>query len=136
MVINHLANTTDVADLGGAFSPERLSYAGEMTLLGMLMVFSVLAILWVVLSLFKVLFAKNTDTPKTHKADDEAVQVTAPAANVEQPVSSTNDDQLVAILTAAVAAYISSEEPSAAYSGGFRVVSFRRADGKRSWNSK
>lgn len=133
MVINHLANT---ADLGGAFSAERLSYAGEMTLLGMLMVFAVLAILWAVLALFKVVFAKNTDSPKTDKADNEAVQVTAPAAIVEQPVSSTNDDELIAILTAAVAAYISSEEPSSAYSGGFRVVSFRRADGKRSWNSK
>ena len=53
MVVNNaLAATTNAADLGGAFSPERLSYAGQMTLLGMLMVFLVLAILWGILTLF------------------------------------------------------------------------------------
>ena len=65
MVVNNaLAATTGSADLGGAFSPERLSYAGQMTLLGMLMVFFVLAILWGILTLFKVFFVKTKAEPK------------------------------------------------------------------------
>ena len=60
MVVNNvLSASTEAADLGGAFSPERWAYAGQMTLLGMLMIFSVLAILWGVLALFKVIFAQK-----------------------------------------------------------------------------
>ena len=135
MVVNNaLAATNNAADLGGAFSPERLSYAGQMTLLGMLMVFAVLAILWGILALFKVFFVKEAKAPKKQSADAPAPAVVPSAPEV--PAQEQSDDELIAVLTAAVAAYIESEGLSESYSGGFRVVSFRRAGTGRSWNAK
>ena len=133
MVVNNaLAATTGSADLGGAFSPERLSYAGQMTLLGMLMVFLVLAILWGILTLFKVFFVKTKAEPK--KQEEKAIEK-APEPEVEA-TEQHSDAELVAIITAAITAYRASEGQSESYAGGFRVVSFNRVGGGRSWNSK
>lgn len=139
MVVNNVLTAyTEAADLGGAFSPERWVYAGQMTLLGMLMVFSVLAILWVILSLFKVFFARNENAPVEKVAKVKAVEKAAePAPKIASvPAQQHTDEELVAILTAAIAAYIESEGQSESYAGGFRVVSFRRVGGGRSWNAK
>ena len=48
-------------------------------------------------------------------------------------VSEANDAELVAIITAAVAAYMAEEGTE--YAGGFRVVSFKRVRGGRTWNA-
>ena len=142
MIVNNVLAATDAADLGGAFSPDRWTYAGQMTLLGMLMVFTVLAILWVILSLFKVFFAKSEDAPKkqsvtVEKAEKPATPAPAPTVvAAPAPAVQHTDEELVAILTAAVAAYIESEGQTESYAGGFRVVSFRRVGGGRSWNAK
>lgn len=120
-----------VQDMGGAFSPERLALAGQVTLIGMGMVFSVLAILWAVLAIFKQIFAKPAPAKKA-----EPAPVAAPAPVVEEAVEEVSDDgELIAVITAAVAAYIESEDPAMAQSG-FRVVSFRRANGGKAWNAK
>ena len=114
-------------DLGGAFSPARLSMAGLMIIQGMGMVFLVLAILWIVLMIFKKVFYKE---PKT---TTKKVEETAPAAPVA--TAPANDDALVAAITAAVAAYIDSDPAlSSQFAGGFRVVSFKKKNGKTSWN--
>ncbi len=121
-----------------AFSPERLALAGQVTLIGMLMVFAVLAILWAVLAVFKMIFAKapksekpaKPEKPAPAKAPAPAVPPAAPA-----PAAPLANSELVAILTAAVAAYMAAENPNATPSG-FRVVSYRRANGGRPWNSK
>jgi sodium pump decarboxylase gamma subunit len=135
MIVNNaLAVSSDAADLGGAFSPERLAYAGKMTLLGMMMVFAVLAILWGILILFKVVFAAKDTAPK--KSAKEKPVESVPLVEEAPDVAEQTDDELVAILTAAVAAYIESEGQSESYAGGFRVVSFRRTGGGRSWNAK
>lgn len=129
------------AGLGGAFSPARWAYAGKMTLLGMLMIFSVLGILWAVLALFKVIFAgkspkkeKQPKPPKTSSASadipEDVLQVLV-AAGI-QAYEADNDLTTVAVLTAAVSAYREAEGES----GEFRVVSFRRASGNRAWNAK
>ena len=133
MVVNNvLAASSEAAELGGAFSAERWGYAGQMTLLGMVMIFAVLAILWGVLALFKVIFAKGEKAaPKQVEKPVETVPQITVAPEVQQ-----SDDELVAILTAAVAAYIESEGQTESYAGGFRVVSFRRVGGGRSWNQK
>ena len=117
------------------FSADAWGYAGEMTLLGMGMVFAVLAILWAVLALFKVFFAKSsTDKKKPEPVANEIKA--APIAPVAEKTLN-NDAQLVAVLTAAVAAYMS-EEQGGAYvpDGSFRVVSFKRVRNGRAWNSK
>ena len=119
-------------DLGGAFSPERLALAGEMTLLGMGMVFAVLAILWAVLAIFKLVFAK----PEPKKVSKpEPVAEVAPVVTPEPVAYVAGDDELVAVITAAIVAYRQNEEPGVA-PGGFRVVSFRRANGGKAWNAK
>ena len=123
-----------LSDLGGAFSPERLALAGQMTLLGMGMIFAVLAILWGVLAIFKLIFAK----PEKKKAKPAPAAPQAEPVVVPEPVvapAATDDAELIAVLTAAIAAYEASLGNEVA-PGGFRVVSFRRANGGKAWNSK
>ena len=136
MVVNNALAAS--SELGGAFSPERWSYAGQMTLPGLLMVFAVLAILWFLLVSFKLVFARSEDKPKEQvtAVSDAAVSAPAPATASVSVANSCGDEELVAILTAAVAAYIESEGQTESYAGGFRVVSFRRLGGGRSWNAK
>ena len=111
-------------DMGGFLSSQRLSMAILMIVQGMGMVFLVLAILWLVLLIFKKVFYKE-DAPKAKPVEE------TPAA----PVAASNDDALVAAITAAVAAYIDSDPAlSSQFKGGFRVVSFKKKNGKTSWN--
>lgn len=121
------ALTATAQDMGAAFSPERLALAGQMTLIGMGMIFAVLAILWGVLVVFKLVFTKPT------KKSEEKI-ATAPA-QTQKEAEQTDDQELIAVITAAVAAYMDSENPEGALNR-FRVVSFRRANGGRSWNVK
>lgn len=118
-------------DLGGAFSPARLSMAGLMIIQGMGMVFLVLAVLWMVLLIFKKVFYK--DPKKQDKKEEAPAEAPAPVA------APADDGALVAAITAAVAAYIDSDPAlSSQFAGGFRVVSFKKSDarasGKTSWN--
>ena len=127
-----LAVTT--GDLGGAFSAERMAYALEMTALGLLAVFSVLAILWGVLALFKVIFYDSKQ--KKEKAPTEEKTVVTETV-VPAPVASQNDDETVAVIMAAISAYIVADPALAEeYAGGFRVVSFKRVRDKAAWNKK
>ena len=113
-----------------ALSAETLQMMWQTPLLGMGMIFAILSLLWLVLAMFKLIFAR----PEKKK---KAAPVAAPAPVVEEPVveEASNDDELVAVITAAVAAYMAQEEPDAA-PNGFRVVSFRRTNGGKAWNSK
>ncbi|MBR2850256.1 MAG: OadG family protein [Clostridia bacterium] len=116
-----------------AISAETLEMMWQMPLLGMGMIFAVLATLWAVLMLFKFIFArpepKKKSEPAAPKAEPVAVPepVVAPAAN--------NDAELIAVLTAAIVAYEASQGNEVAPEG-FRVVSFRRTNGGKAWNSK
>jgi Na+-transporting methylmalonyl-CoA/oxaloacetate decarboxylase gamma subunit len=134
-------------NLGGAFSPARLKKAGIMLLQGMGMVFLVLALLWIVLLIFKVACYKDPakiaakEAKKAAKAakgkkGTEAEQVEAapaPVAPVEAaPVAPASDDQLIAVITAAVAAAIDSDPAlSSQFASGFRVVSFKKTEKSR-----
>ena len=120
-------------ELGGAFSPERLSMAGLMIVQGMGMVFLVLAILWMVLLIFKKVFYK--DPAKQEKKEDAPAEAPAPVAAPATAPAPADDGALVAAITAAVAAYIDSDPAlSSQFAGGFRVVSFKKKNGKTSWN--
>ncbi len=118
------------------FNRETLVMAGETVVLGMGMIFAVLSTLWAILAVFKLVFAGPTPKEKKPEAKDEAQPVVAPAAPTPPaaPVAETNDAELVAIITAAVAAYMAEEGTE--YTGGFRVVSFKRVRGGRTWNAK
>ena len=114
------------------FSADAFAKAAEVVLLGVGMVFAVLALLWLALSVFKLIFSGNTEKKKTaEQSAPEPEAETAPTA-----VPQTDDGELIAVLTAAIAAYRANEEGLTGESaGGFRVVSFKRAAKGRPWNS-
>lgn len=123
------ANTQVIEDFS-----ERLSLFGEVTLLGMGTVFIVLAILWGLIALIGFFFdlhnkkvaAKNS-AAKEKEASAAAKVLATPVAE-QTPAQQDNNGALVAAITAAIAAYIDADETlQEEYSGGFRVVSFRRA---------
>lgn len=131
MLFTALNKYQDVID-SGMFSPERWALAGEMIIVGMGMVFAVLIVLWVVLTVFKLIFAKPEPKEKAEPTAKAApVAAPEPVAVKEQ----TDDTELIAILTAAIVAYEAGNGNEVA-PGGFRVVSFRRANGGKAWNSK
>ena len=122
-------------ELGGAFSAARWAYAGRMTLLGMVMIFAVLGLLWGVLSVFKyVMVGKTPKEEKNKSAVAEVVAESVAAAETEPIVPATDDGELVAVIAAAIAAYRASEGMDATDASAFRVVSFRRATNGRAWN--
>ena len=118
-------------DLGPILSPARVSYAIRMTVLGMGMVFSVLALLWLVLVIFKNALAEKPAKAKVEEASEPA-PAPAPAA---APAPAGADPAIIAAITAAIAATIDSDPAlSQQFAGGFRVVSFKKKSGKTSWN--
>ena len=123
-------------ELGGAFSSARLSLAGLMILEGVGMVFLVLAILWLVLLIFKAIFYKDpakadktAEKPAPAKAE-APVKKSAPApAPAATPAPAADDAQLIAVITAAVAAAIESDSAlTSQFASGFRVVSFKKTE--------
>lgn len=106
---------------------ERVTYALQVSLIGMLAVFSVLTIIWGALILMRIVVEAITKqkSKKNKSSDTEDSTVEAPA-EAESPVAS-EDEQLVAVITAAVAAARADEaKKDGKTAGGFRVVSFRR----------
>ena len=127
MLFNVLTTPTAMA-----LSAESLEMLWQIPLLGMGMVFSVLAILWGVLVIFKFVFAKPE--PKKAAAPAPAAAPVVAPEPVAAPAAS-DDAELIVVLTAAIVAYEASLGNEVAPSG-FRVVSFRRANGGKAWNSK
>ena len=101
---------------------EKLSTGFTVMALGLATVFAVLALLMIVLYLFRIIFYREKK-PK---------HIEAPAPVKTEPETPNSDDgALIAAITAAIAAYTSGDE---AFASGFRVVSFRRAEHSSPWN--
>ncbi len=124
---------TPIKDTVGETFGERAGYAGSVTLLGMVTVFAALAVLWGVIELLHRVLNRGgkADVP----AQPPVKPVAKPAASKAsalKPVATTaerqNHDDLIAVITAAIAAAMEEE----GYTGGFRVVSFRRTQNRRS----
>ncbi|MBQ9132801.1 MAG: OadG family protein [Clostridia bacterium] len=106
------------------------SVALTTTLQGMLMVFAVLALLWAAVEIMRATLTKNRQAGKgTAKREKIPVPekpretVAAPKApQAPAPQQADADGALVAAITAAIAATLAQE----GYTGGFRVVSFKR----------
>ena len=103
-----------IADIDTSSIEGKLSMGLQVTVLGMLIVFSVLAILFLSLLLFRVVFH---DLPAKIKQKKTATPAIAPV----QTEAVTNDAEIVAAITAAIMA--SQDETKGAR---FRVVSFKR----------
>lgn len=121
-----------------ALDSKTVTYLWQVPLLGMVMVFAVLAVLWGILALMKFIMVGKTPkpTPKAEAIAEVIAESVAVVEDNEEPAIETDDGELVAIIAAAIAAYRESEGLGEEYTGGFRVVSFRRANSGRAWNSK
>ena len=95
---------------------DKLLYGGQMLLIGMLIVFSVLVILWITLSLFKLFFHDLSSGKKRVK------EVKEEAAPVYQAPVASQDDEIIAVIAAAIAM----AESECGGNKKFRVVSFNR----------
>ena len=124
---------------------ERFEYAMQGTVTGMLMIFAVLGLLWGIVSLSKVFLydmpnRKKEEKPKRRKGkkvvmveDDEEISASFDPSQITPPVH--DDGEIAAVITAAIAAMLDSEEYKNEFVGGFRVVSFKRST-ERAWNKK
>ena len=112
---------------------EKFSLSGEMLLRGMGTVFMVLIILWLILKIFGAVFGGTTKEKPQSAPAPKAAKAEAPApapAPVQTAAPAQDDSQLIAVITAAIAAYQSeSGKPNLP----FRVVSFTRKNNASGW---
>ena len=102
---------------------ENAKEAGTVTLLGMVAIFAVLSLLWLVIEiLHRALSCKKKTVQKAVPAAPVA-EKSAPTAPAPVATESVDDGALIAAITAAVSAAMADD----GYTGGFRVVSFKRA---------
>ena len=136
-----LDKNMDGADMSFA---ERAEYALQGSVTGMLMIFAVLGLLYGIVTLSRVVFydlpnRKKEIKPKKKKGnkvvmieDEEEISALCDPTVI---VPEHDEGELVAVITAAIAAMLDSEEYKNEFVGGFRVVSFKRStDG--AWNKK
>lgn len=162
LAVSALAATLDVEsqdgntdlgkiDGGDIKMSERIEYALQGTATGLLMVFAVLALLCIVVSLSKVIFydiprkaRESAEAEAKAEAQREAeaiapsdVFAAAPAELDTIPIAESEPDggELIAVITAAVAAVLESGEYKNEFASGFRVVSFKRANAN-TWNKR
>ena len=110
--------------------PERISYAGTVTLLGMLVIFSVLSIVWLAIVLMRTVLSRFEKEPAKKDLPAPSAPVSKAPSAVNQPV--TDDGAILAAITAAIAVVWESEH----HNTGFRVVSYRHLDARKPWNTK
>ena len=102
---------------------EALSTGGKVTVLGLAIVFSVLIVLMLILMLFKVIFYKDP------KKDTVKVEETAPVQTVEVSEPQMNEEELIAVITAAIAASLNTSTYN------LQIKSYRRIEDKKpAWN--
>ena len=94
---------------------DKVSYGLQTMLLGMGVIFAVLIILWAVLGVFKLVFAKPA-----RKEEKPAAPAPVPVVEAPPAAPAADDAELVAVITAAIASMLDAPQTS------FRVVSFRR----------
>ncbi len=102
---------------------ERASIAGTVTLEGMLMIFCALTLLWIAIEIMHFVLHHKSGTKKIEKVSSAPVASRSsvpPTAVSPAPVN--HDGALIAAITAAISAAMAEE----GYTGGFRVVSFKR----------
>ena len=105
---------------------ERLSLGGSTLLLGMLIVFSVLGIIFIALEIMRSVFTKKANAAKkAESAKQEAQESAKPVEVIEELASApapapADDFAVVAAIIAAISAH-TGKSPEA-----FRVVSFKK----------
>lgn len=104
----------------------KLGYGLGVAAIGLLIVFAVLALIMLIISLFRLVFGrprKKKLVPVSEAEEPISVPAPAPAPVVAAaPAAATNQEELIAVLAAAVAAYEGCDVASSRY----RIRSFRR----------
>ena len=114
--MNHLLQVTEYSKpIEGVV--EKLTFGGQMVLIGMSVIFAVLILLWFSLYIFKLFFH---DIPSNRKAKQKPEKSTE-SASTPVVTQRSDDDEIIAVIAAAIAA-AECENPGLK----FRVVSFRR----------
>ena len=90
-------------------------FGGAIMLIGMVVIFAVLCVIWLCLTLFKVFFH---DLPAKKKAEAQDAVITPVA---EESEDETSDEEIIAVIAAAIAMAESSSAGAK-----FKVVSFKR----------
>lgn len=116
--------------VSGRTFAEDAKEAGTVTLLGMVAIFAVLSLLWLVI---EILHRALTERKPTVAEEKKPQRVSAPPAKPAKEARAfgrpaPDDGALVAAITAAISAAMADE----GYTGGFRVVSFKRSSPRRS----
>ena len=98
---------------------ENITQGAVVAVIGICTVFTVLAILWGVLELMRIVF-----TAKKKPAAAPAAQ----AAPAPVPAAAEDDSELIAVLTAAIAASLNQSTYN------LKIKSYRRVDSAPIWN--
>lgn len=117
---------------------EKAALSGEMLLRGMGTVFLVLIILWGIIAAIGMVFSgaskksasKAEPAPAKKSEPTPAPAVQKASAAPTAPAVQSSDDAVIAAICAAIEAYRAEEGLSGL---PYRVVSFKRRSGKKSW---
>ncbi len=104
---------------------EVFAEGGQVTILGLLVVFVCLILIIVLVNILSVILK---DRKKKEKAKPETkIEKVLEQPLPQAPVVEVQDDELLAVLSAAVAAYMAPQKP------GLIVRSYRRIGGEPAW---
>lgn len=124
-----LRSIADTTALASEALPETLSdkamFALENSVLGLVIVFAVLAILFIVVKIVASIMGKGGEK-KSAEAKPTPAAPTAPPTPA--PVPQTDDGEIIAAITAAISLMLEAEGKDPR---GFRVVSFRRSTSRK-----
>ncbi len=109
---------------------EKAALAITTLVLGMLTVFAVMIVIMLIISLIGSIFAAKDKKAKKTKEAEKDIVAEEPVQVLESSEETEDEGALIAAITAAVSMCM--EEPV----GSFRVVSFKKATTKPSWNKK
>lgn len=103
-----------------------MSEGGIVTVLGILVVFVCLILIILVINILSWILKDRRKKPETatEKKIEKDIHEPLPAV----PVVDVQDDELIAVLSAAVAAYMEGEAPT-----GLQVRSYRSGGGRSAW---
>ena len=122
MVLNLLSDSLPWGD--------RLNFMGVGVLLGMVVIFAVLSLLWIILEISGKIASGGKSAAKAAPAPAPApTPAPAPVAPVQ-----TDDAAIVAAITAALTVYMEAEGAKNSSVNGFRVVSFKKVGNAAHWN--
>lgn len=109
---------------------EKLSQGVPIAIIGYVMVFVVLAILWAVIELMRVLLTPKKSKPADNKVEEiKSAEPAEPVQTVAEE-EQVDEGELVAVLTAAVAASLNTSTYN------LRIKSFKRIDTKNNaWSN-